>query len=215
MRGQRAERGGCQPGHAQGCSGYRKDDGSGDGEEELEPGPGGWTLRGGQRSTATRRITRGGGRKAHRLQPHRERRRGGRVIQSWEGCPRPSAAGLSVREDDGPRGGGARKWALRGGTLQLRQRLNRTLSKKVNRARGEPVKHCGESRKEERRAGEDRVHPGDTGVSGVGALGRAAVVGNDAPRALTSAKPLSLLVPGAAADCGEAWGLPGSRENRR
>ena len=131
------------------------------------------------------------------------------------GAPCPSAAGLSVREDDGPRGGGARKWALRGGTLQLRQRLNRTLSKKVNRARGEPVKHCGESRKEERRAGEDRVHPGDTGVSGVGALGRAAVVGNDAPRALTSAKPLSLLVPGAAADCGEAWGLPGSRENRR
>ena len=114
-----------------------------------------------------------------------------------------------------PLGGGARKWALRGDTLQLRPRVNRTLSKKVNRARGEPVKHCGESRKEERRAGEDRVHPGDTGVSGVGALGRAAIVANDAPRALTSAKPLSLLVPGAAADCDEAWGLPGSRENRR
>ena len=130
-------------------------------------------------------------------------------------APCPSAAGLSVREDDSPLGGGARKWALRGDTLQLRPRVNRTLSKKVNRARGEPVKHCGESRKEERRAGEDRVHPGDTGVSGVGALGRAAVVANDAPRALTSAKPLSLLVPGAAADCDEAWGLPGSRENRR
>ena len=78
----------------------------------------------------------------------------GRVSHSELGgdAPCPSAAGLSVREDDSPRGGGARKWALRGGTLQLRQRVNRTLSKKVNRARGEPVKHCGESRKEERRA---------------------------------------------------------------
>lgn len=44
VRGQGAERGGCQPGHAQGCSSYRKDDRSGDGEEECEPGPGGWAL---------------------------------------------------------------------------------------------------------------------------------------------------------------------------
>lgn len=43
MRGQTAERG-CQPGHAQGCSSYRKDDQRGDGEEELEAGPGGWAL---------------------------------------------------------------------------------------------------------------------------------------------------------------------------
>ena len=146
--------------------------------------------------------------------PQREPEGTGVIWEPGGDAPCPSGAGLSVREDDSPLGGGVRKWALRGGTLQLLQKVNRTLSKKVNRARGEPVKHCGEPRKEERRAGQDQAHPGDTGASGVGALGRAAIVANDAPRALTSLRPLSLLVPGAAADCGEAGGLSGSRENR-
>lgn len=99
--------------------------------------------------------------------------------------PCPSGAGLSVKEDDSPPRRGARKWALRGAPFSCCKRLNRTLSKKVNRARGEPVKHC-----ENRRGGEkSRAGPGpprDTGASGVGALGRAAIVANDAPRALTS-----------------------------
>ena len=76
-----------------------------------------------------------------------------------------------MREDDSPLGGGARKWALRGGTLQLRQKVNRTLSEKVNRARGEPVKHCEESRKVARRAGKDQVCPGDPGAAGGGSAG--------------------------------------------
>lgn len=53
----------------------------------------------------------------------------------------------------------------------MRQKVNRTLSEKVNKARGEPVKHCEESRKEERRAGEDQVHPGDPGAAGGGSAG--------------------------------------------
>lgn len=42
----------------------------------------------------------------------------------------------------------------------MRQKVNRTLSKKVNRARGEPVKHCGEPRKEEREQGRTRSTQG-------------------------------------------------------
>ena len=62
--------------------------------------------------------------------------------------------------------------------------------------------------------GRTRSAQGTLEQQGVGVLGRVTVTANDAPRALTSGKPLSLLVPGASADCAEAGGLSGTQENR-
>ena len=59
---------------------------------------------------------------------------------------------LALKEEKSP-GRGCREVGLEGARLQLRQKVNRSLSEEVSRVRGQPVRHHEASRKEERRGG--------------------------------------------------------------